>query len=421
MTVSIRQFGGIVLLAIMTLSTPVVAGDKESIVLTPMEKLGKTLFFDKISSPDWMSCADCHSPDVGWTGPIPGINKTGAVYRGAVPTRFGNRKPPSAAYATLSPLFHFDEEEGLFVGGNFWDGRATGERLGNPAADQALGPFLNPVEHNNPSKQAVCDQVAGSKYVTLFEDVWGELPDCQTSEGIERTYDRIGLSIAAYEDSAEVNQFSSKYDAYLAGQATLSDKQAEGLALFEGKAKCSLCHPTGANSEFTDFTYDNLGIPRNPDNPFYGMDEELLPDGTAINPVGRDWIDIGLGGFLASAGYEQVVIDANLGKHKVPTLRNTAAGFGKNFPKAYAHNGYFKTLKGIVHFYNTRDIKPACLDAFTTEADALKMNCWPEAEVLTNVNFDELGDLGLTEKEEDAIVAFLETLSDGFKVKKKVK
>ena len=117
--------------------------------LAPNELLGKFLFFDKISSPDSMSCATCHAPSTGWTGPNPGINKHGSVYRGAVPQRFGNRKPPSAAYATLSPIFHFDGAEELFVGGNFWDGRATGESLGNPAADQALGPFLNPVEHNN--------------------------------------------------------------------------------------------------------------------------------------------------------------------------------------------------------------------------------------------------------------------------------
>ena len=80
--------------------------------LSPMEKLGKNLFFDNISSPDWMSCATCHAPDTGWTGPVAGINQHGAVYRGAVPTRFGNRKPPSAAYATLSPVFHFDDNEG---------------------------------------------------------------------------------------------------------------------------------------------------------------------------------------------------------------------------------------------------------------------------------------------------------------------
>ncbi len=419
MTVLIRRLGGIGLLSILMLGNPLVADNNKSIELTPIEKLGKNLFFDKISSPDWMSCADCHSPDVGWTGPIPGINKSGAVYRGAVPTRFGNRKPPSAAYATLSPVFYFDTDEGLFIGGNFWDGRATGEQLGNPAADQALGPFLNPVEHNNPSREAVCAQVAASKYATLFEVVWGELPDCIT--GLAQTYDRIGLSIAEYEKSGEVNQFSSEYDAYLAGQVTLSVEEAAGLALFEGKAKCSLCHPTGTKSALTDFTYDNLGIPRNPDNPFYDMDEEFLPGGDAINPYGRDWVDPGLGGFLESRSEWSNKAAENWGKHKVPTLRNTAAGFGKGFPKAYSHNGYFKSLKGIVHFYNTRDIKPACADTLTTESDAIALNCWPEAEVLTNVNVDELGNLGLTDAEEDAIVAFLETLSDGFKVKKKVK
>ena len=85
--------------------------------LNPKEKLGKNLFFDNISDPDWMSCATCHAPETGWTGPIAGINTHGTVYRGAVPTRFGNRKPPSAAYATLSPILHFDEDEGLF---NWW-------------------------------------------------------------------------------------------------------------------------------------------------------------------------------------------------------------------------------------------------------------------------------------------------------------
>jgi len=387
--------------------------------LTPKEELGKHLFFEDISSPDWVSCASCHDPDVGWTGPIAGANKHGAVYRGAVPTRFGNRKPPSAAYATLSPVFYFDADEGVFVGGNFWDGRATGQALGNPAADQALGPFLNPVEQNNPSKQAVCEQVEASDFADLFEAVWG--PGSLNCEppGIDAMYDQIGLSIAAYEGSAEVNQFSSKYDAFLAGSVELSDEEAWGLALFEGKAMCTACHPTGTASPLTDFTYDNLGTPRNPDNPFYDMDTELLDGGSPINPEGRDWVDPGLGGFLAY--YDPGRAEANLGKHKVPTLRNVAKSFGKGFPKAFTHNGYFKSLKSVVHFYNTRDLKDVCPDDFTTEKEALKMDCWPVPEVAENVNTDELGDLGLTDEEEDAIVAFLQTLSDGFKVKKKVK
>jgi cytochrome c peroxidase len=374
--------------------------------LTPKEELGKNLFFDKISDPDCMSCATCHAPEVGFTGPIPGINKHGAVYRGAVPQRFGNRKPPSAAYATLSPNFHYDEEEGLFVGGNFWDGRATGEKLGNPAADQALGPFLNPVEQNNASKQAVLQQVAASKYAWLWEVVWGEPIRHATLEDVAKNYDRIGLAIAAYEASTEVNQFSSKYDYYLAGEVQLTEQEAWGMELFNGKALCSACHPseTGPEGEpplFTDFTFDNLGVPKNPENPFYDMDEVFLDNGDPINPEGANWIDKGLGGFLETrpewAGYA----DENIGKHKVPALRNVDKRPGNGFPKAYMHNGVFKSLKQVVHFYNTRDVED-----------------WPPPEVAENVNTDELGDLGLTDREEEAIVDFMETLSDGYKPKK---
>ncbi|MDH3903091.1 MAG: hypothetical protein OES90_07700, partial [Xanthomonadales bacterium] len=117
----------------------------------------------------------------------------------------------------------------------------------------------------------------------------------------------------------------------------------------------------------------------------------------------------------------QAMAVENMGKQKVPTLRNVGKRLGNGFPKAYAHNGYFKNLKSIVHFYNTRDVKDTCLNPFTTEKDALQLDCWPEPEVAVNVNTDELGDLGLTDAEEDAVVAFLNTLSDGFKVKKKVK
>ncbi|HUS74214.1 MAG TPA: cytochrome c peroxidase [Sedimentisphaerales bacterium] len=378
--------------------------------LTPKELLGKFLFFDKISSPDSMSCATCHAPSEGFTGPIPGINKHGAVYRGAIPKRFGNRKPPSASYATLSPVFHYDGVEGLFVGGNFWDGRATGDHLGNPAADQALGPFLNPVEQNNPSKKAVLEQIIDSPYVYLWKIVWGEQISLENEGDIELNYDRIGLAIAEYEGSHEVNQFSSKYDYFLKGMVELTQEEAKGLELFEGKGLCSLCHisepgPDGEPPLFTDFTYDNLGVPKNPDNPFYDMDKILIA-GEPINPEGANWIDLGLGGFLATLDEsyftnmgldKQTTVSANYGKLKVPTLRNVDKRPGNNFPKAYMHNGVFKSLEEVVHFYNTRDVKD-----------------WPGPEVAENVNTDELGDLGLTPEEEAAIVAFMKTLSDGY-------
>jgi cytochrome c peroxidase len=370
--------------------------------LTPEQLLGKFLFFDKLSSPDSMSCADCHAPETGFTGPNPGINLHGAVYRGAVPQRFGNRKPPSSAYATLSPVFHYDDAEGLFVGGNFWDGRATGLHLGNPAADQALGPFLNPVEQNNPSKEAVLKQIAKSKYAGLWEQVWGEPIRYDSPEQIAMNYDRVGVTIAVYEDSPEVNQFSSKYDYYLRGQVQLTAQEMEGLELFNGKGNCAACHPSepGPNGEpplFTDFTFDNLGAPKNPQNPFYDMDTVHLDDGSPINPLGDGWVDPGLGGFLETVpGWADLAAE-NYGKHKVPTLRNVDKRPGNGFAKAYLHNGVFKSLEEVVHFYNTRDVED-----------------WPPPEVPETVNIDELGDLGLTAQEEAAIIAFLRTLSDGY-------
>lgn len=388
-----------VIIVLFLVFSGVAKRNQNTVTLTPLEQLGKELFFDKISDPPWVSCSTCHGPEVGWTGPVAGINVHGGVYRGAVPVRFGNRKPPSAAYATLSPIFHYDEAEELFVGGNFWDGRATGEVLGNPAADQAGGPFLNPVEQNMPSKQAVCEQVASSKYADLFEEFWGDgMLDCSES-GVGGTYDMIALSIAAYEASGEVNQFSSKYDYSLTGEVGLTEQEEWGLDLFEGKAMCSACHPSPL---FTDFTYDNLGTPRNTELPFYEMDEVYLDDGSPINPVGAAWIDPGLGGFLQARGEEESVVAENWGKHKVPTLRNVAKGPVRDFPKAYMHNGVFKSLEEVVHFYNTRDVE-----------------VWPPPEVAANVNTDELGDLGLTPEEEAALVAFLATLSDGYRVGKK--
>ena len=150
---------------------------------------------------------------------------------------------------------------------------------------------------------------------------------------------------------------------------------------------CALCHVSdGDKPLFTDFSFDNLGVPKNLDNPVYVEDPSF--------------IDEGLGGFLTTRSEWADKADANMGKHKVPTLRNVDKRPGKGFKKAYMHNGVFKTLKEVVHFYNTRDIE-----------------VWPAPEVLENVNTAELGNLGLTDTEEDAIVAFMKTLSDGYVLK----
>ena len=125
---------------------------------------------------------------------------------------------------------------------------------------------------------------------------------------------------------------------------------------------------------FTDFTFDNLGVPKNTECP--------------LNPNAPP--DLGLGG--------QLGIPSENGKFKVMTLRNI------DLTAPYAHNGYFKGLKDITHFYNTRDV-PGSL---AKGAD------WPPPEYPATINRDELGNLGLSEKDETALVEFMKTLSDGW-------
>lgn len=393
-------------------------GGATAAALTAREQLGKQLFFDRaLSARGNQSCASCHAPEAGWVGGTEAFNRTGGIYEGSISGRFGNRKPPSAAYATFAPAFQLMPSHhggcphcammshamaGGFVGGNFWDGRATGEKLGTPAADQAMGPFLNPLEHAVPDAQTLVDTVCAGAYAPMFKQVWGAGACSSADEG----YRAIALSIAAYEASREVNQFSSKYDAYLAGRAQLTAEETRGLQLFAGKGRCGTCHPYRANGStpplFTDFTFDNLGIPANPDNPFYAN--------AAANPQGRQWRDEGLGGYLATTTQFASSAASQSGKHRVPTLRNVDLRPSPTFVKAYGHNGYFKSLEAIVHFYNTRDVLPACAG----DAPRPGVDCWPQPEVGATVNRAQLGRLRLSPEEEAAIVAFLRTLSDGY-------
>lgn len=402
--------------------------------LTALEHLGRSVFFDeRLSLGANQSCAACHSLQVGWTGDQPHVNAGPAVYEGSVKGLFSNRKPPTVAYA-MAPVLHTVVEDGetLFVGGNFWDGRATGERLRDPIAEQAQGPFVNPVEQALPDTGCVVQRVCGGEYAAAFDAqypgscriAWPSDVDavCALPSGTLRmeapdrvrsnqAYDRIATAVAAYERSREVNPFSSKFDRYLAGQARLSTEEQAGLDLFVGRGKCANCHPVerapdGKAPLLTDFTFDNLGVPRNPENPWYQASAER-------NPAGVAWVDNGLGAFLATRPEWRRFVDANLGKHKVPTLRNVDRRPRVGVVKAYMHNGYFKTLKGLVHFYNTRDVKAVCNESLT-ERDALARNCWPAPEVAANVNTEELGNLALSQAEENAIVVFMGTLSDGY-------
>lgn len=365
--------------------------------LTPIEELGKQIFFDRsLSEPPGQACASCHDPGTAFTGPDSRINAGPAVSAGAVHSRAGSRKPPTAAYAGDSPILHFDKNRGQWIGGMFFDGRATGWSLGDPLAEQALQPFLNEVEQNLAAPARVVKRVARSRYAKLFEEVWGtgSLHGQKTSVSVN--YERIGRAIAAFERSQEINPFTSKYDHYLKGRVSLTAQEIHGLALFNFKARCAVCHPSqpGPNGEpplFTDFSYANLGIPKNPLNPFYRATARRNPDG--IN-----YVDPGLAKSLADAGYPESVWASEIGKHKVPTLRNVDKRPAADFVRAYGHNGFFKSLEEITRFYNTRDVAP-----------------WPAPETPANMNTTDLGNLGLSPQEEAAIVAFLKTLTDGYR------
>jgi cytochrome c peroxidase len=394
--------------------------------ITPIEELGSFLYFDEnLSEPAGQSCASCHHPDVGFVDPDVEL----PVSEGVIPGEFGNRNSPSSAYAMYAPVRYFDEDEGLWIGGQFWDSRATGDLLDDPLADQALGPFLNPVEMNNPDKAAVIEDVAASGYADLFEQVWG----VGSLDNVETAYNQVALSIAAFERTQMFGQFSSKYDFYLqsclvaggdmndcaqgigkvagkVGKNYFSKEEWYGMQLFMGEnnndgilekgegAMCAACHvaewtedpgnvvvpawapPGWVPPMFTDFTYDNLGVPKS--------DDSLLADAP---------VDLGLGPVVGDP--------AENGKFKVMSLRN----IGLTAP--YAHNGLFMKLVDITHFYNTRDLLRLCDDV---NKPMPGKNCWPAPEVPETINVDELGNLGLSDADEDAVVEFMKTLSDGY-------
>jgi cytochrome c peroxidase len=417
-----------------------------------VELLGKLMLYDKnLSVNRNEACAFCHTPETGFTGPVSELNRTTGSYPGSVRTRFSQRKPQTHAYAPLSPVLHYNPGQGDLVGGNFWDMRATGRRLGNPAAEQAEGPPTNPVEMGLSDLACAVYRASQRPYRRLFERVWGaqafaiswpsnvdqvcntpgpapaadpmpvHLGEVDRGRAVA-TFDQMAQSIAGYESSAEVTSFTSKYDAVLAGKAQFTAQEQQGYDLFRGKAQCNNCHRDGGPGEdplFTDFTASNIGTPANPMLPFYAEGQGDA-QGYVANPAGASFVDLGVGNFLASghqlsqpsavdARWLPLVADNN-GRFQVPTLRNVDKRPYPGFIKAYGHNGYFKSLKSIVHFYNTRDTLPRCGANDPGEGTT----CWPAPESSDNINTKRVGRLGLSEAEEDALVAFMQTLTDGF-------
>ncbi len=337
--------------------------------LDDLEKLGKLLFFEKSLSgvPEGHSCAFCHNPDFAFTDRM----KEFPTSKGAGSGRFNSRSDMPVSYSFYAPPLEYDENEEVWFGGLFWDGRADN------LIEQAIEPIFNPVEMAVPDTAFLFQKLQNLEYREFFIKVFG--PESMDTPG--KAISNTLIALDSYQRSDEVNPFSSKYDSYLKGEVQLSENELRGMALFvdEDKGNCAACHPVTPNKEgepvlFTDFTYDNLGIPRNPANPYYRLPTEL-------NPMGPNYVDYGLG---------KIVNDSSQnGKFKVPTLRNVA------ITPPYMHNGYFRTLWDVIAFYNTRDVED-----------------WPQPEIPETINRDEMGDLGLSNQDIEDIIAFLNTLTD---------
>ncbi len=281
--------------------------------------LGKIIFHDKeLSVKRNETCAFCHMPETGFSGPVSALNQTTVAYPGSIRTRFSGRRPQTHTYANYAPVLHYNPQQGDFVGGNFWDMRATGLRLNNALAEQAQGPPLDPNEIGLIDPACMVYRMSLRPYRSMAEKLWGAQafavhwpadakevcdrpgPPPQADplplhlrpvdRGIaQTTFDRIGEAIAAFESSPDVNPFSAKYDYVMGGKAQFTPEEKAGYALFRSKAThCNECHRDGGPGEeplFTDFTASNLGLPANPDLPFY---QENSPDkfGYTANPEG---------------------------------------------------------------------------------------------------------------------------------------
>jgi cytochrome c peroxidase len=377
---------------------------KDEIALTPIELLGKRVFFDEnLSEPRGVSCASCHDPNKAFQSnngsPI------AALARGSRPDAFGKRNPPSLMYASFGPSFSFidkkDEETGKIekvpAGGQFLDGRA------DDLKQQVEGPLLDPSEMNNPSKRAVVEKLRIGAYAGLARRVYGE----DVFADLDSAYEKIAQAVAAFENTERFHPFASKFDDFLRGRAELTPVEARGFKLFKDpkKGNCLACHVGEKNSHdpkdwiFTDFSYDALGPRRNFE----------IPDNK--NP---DFVDLGL---CRRQGLEKFApkgfdTESLCGAFKAPTLRNIA------ITAPYLHNGAFKTLREVVDFYATRDTNPERWYPKKPDGSVAKYDDLPE-KFHENVNVKEAPydrkpgqKPRLNDDEIDAIVAFLETLTD---------
>ena len=359
--------------------------------LSPEAAIGQRAFNDpSLSASGRLSCASCHAAEAGHGAP----NSLAVQFGGMGLDVQGQRASQSLRYLAANAAFHFDPD-GTPTGGFFWDGRA------DSLAEQAGIPLLGAREMANPDKASVVEKLARAQWADEFKAVYG----ADILGDADRAFDKLTQSLQRFQlEDVSFNAYTSKFDEVLRGNAVLTVRESRGLALFNDPAKgnCAACHTStkaadGSHPLFTDFSFDNLGIPRNMDI------------ATNQNPAS---FDLGLCGRPDLRDRDDLC-----GAFKVPSLRNVA------LRQVLFHNGKFKSLKDALTFYVQRDIAPHKWYPRNPDGSIAKFDDLP-VRLHSSVNTNEApydrkpGDMpALNDREIDDVIAFLRTLSDGWRVR----
>jgi cytochrome c peroxidase len=362
-----------------------------------MTAVGRALFFDaSLSASGKVACATCHDPRRAFGPP-----NDSAVQRGGADGRqYGMRSVPSLMYTQSIPPFtehYFDDEgdDGIdqgAAGGRTWDGRAQS------AHDQARLPLFSLFEMANTSPDAVVARVRGAGYAAQFRETFGET----VFDDKALAFKAVLMALETYQQNpAEFSPYSSKYDAWLRRETSLSEEELRGLAAFNDPARgnCARCHPSGMRNgafpQFTDFGYAAIGAPRN----------KAIP----ANADPR-YYDLGLCGPLRTDLADK---KEYCGLFRSPSLRNVATR------RVFFHNGVFHRLDDVVRFYAERDTQPQKWYSRGANRVTVKYDDLPvqyQGNVETQAPLDRrVGDApALNEADIKDIVVFLSTLTDGY-------
>ncbi|MDE2396255.1 MAG: diacylglycerol kinase [Burkholderiales bacterium] len=369
-----------------------------------MAALGRQIFSDTaLSASGARSCASCHVAATGFAA-AEGLS---VPLGGPALDLPGLRATPSLTSAAFTPAFRLDAD-GNPVGGFIRDGR------GATLAQQAVQPLLNPFERALADAATLQQILATRPYKAEFEAVFGPLALTPP----EQTLAAVGAALAAFETgNPEFQRFDSKFDAFQRGSASLDAVEMAGLQAFNdpSRGNCNACHVSsparGLPALFTDFSYDDIGVPRNwaiaANRPGNGL--PCVPANGAAYGGSQDLYDLGLCGPLRADLAHRTSL---CGAFKVPSLRNVA------LRQHSFQNGVFSRLDDVVGWYATRDTDPARWYRDAQGGVDAPFNDLPPG-LHGSINLDEVPYSPLLAPTLDArefasIVAFLCTLSDGW-------